>query len=110
MLQKLLRKVAWEKDLARSLELLRLIENAAREEQDRLKRRLEADIERYRAVERRNWKRLVENSGFHAGRKAKSLGQQDDRASQEALRYLKLADLALGNAGSTERKPTKKRA
>lgn len=110
LLQKLLRKVAEEKDLAKSVELLGLIQRAAREEQDHLKRRLEADIERYRAVERRNWKRLIENSGLHPARKADPASQQRDRVSAEALRYLKLADLALGTAKSTEGKPSKKRA
>lgn len=95
-LQELLHKVARERNPRKLAELLGRIEAAAREEQAALRLKLEPDIEKYRAVERRSWKRLIENSrGLHAsGNEDDALGKKD-RAAEQALRYLKLADAAL---------------
>jgi hypothetical protein len=107
-LQELLHKVAREKDPRKLADLLGRIESAAREEQAALRRKLETNIEKYRSVERRNWKRLIENSGsFHAISNENAAAPKRDRGAEQALRYLKLADAALRDRPAAPRKRKK---
>lgn len=109
-LQELLRQVAREENPRKLAELLGRIEAAAREEQAALRRKLEPDIDKYKSVERRSWRRVIENSGFHAtGNEGPAEGPKD-RASEQALRYLKLADAALRDRSAEAPKRKKKPA